>query len=93
MKLGFVAGMMWNGQQHPALDGTKLLVVRYVDRTLAPTDDYAVCVDAVGAGTGEWVLTVSGSSARMTPQSANAAADHTIVGIVDQIDIPPQPGE
>lgn len=86
MKLGYVTGALWNGKQHTALDGRKLLVVRYVDRSLNPTDDYAVCIDAVGAGTGEWVITVAGSSARLTEATEHAAADQTIVGIVDRID-------
>ncbi len=88
MKLGYVAGMVWNGRQHTDLDGCKLLVVRYVDRRLTPLADYDVCIDTVGAGTGEWVLTVGGSSARMTETTAHAAADRAIIGIVDQIDIP-----
>lgn len=86
MKLGYVTGAVWNGKQHAALDGRKLLVVRYVSRSLEPTMDYAVCIDAVGAGTGEWVITVAGSSARLTSVTENAAADQAIVGIVDRID-------
>jgi ethanolamine utilization protein EutN len=88
MKLGFVAGTMWNGRQHPDLDGRKLLIVRRVNRRLDPVDDYAVCIDAVGAGEGDWVVTVAGSSARLTDVTAKAAADETIIGIVDHIDIP-----
>jgi ethanolamine utilization protein EutN len=90
MRLGCVTGTMWNGKQHAALDGRKLLVVRYVNRTLEPTTEYAVCVDAVGAGAGEWVITVGGSSARLTDATEHAAADQTIVGIVDRIDRQPR---
>ena len=86
MKLGYVTGTMWNGKQHAALDGRKLLVVRYVNCSLDPTPEYAVCVDAVGAGAGEWVITVGGSSARLTEATEHAASDQTIVGIVDRID-------
>lgn len=87
MKLGFVAGSLWNGRQHHDLDGRKLLIVRRVNRRLEPVDDYAVCIDAVGAGEGEWVLTVAGSSARLTAVTEHAAADETIIGIVDRIDL------
>jgi len=86
MKLGYVTGAVWNGKQHSTLDGRKLLVVRYVNRSLKPTMDYAVCIDAVGAGAGEWVITVAGSSARLTSITEHSAADQTIVGIVDRID-------
>ncbi|MBI3873039.1 MAG: EutN/CcmL family microcompartment protein [candidate division Zixibacteria bacterium] len=88
MKLGYVAGTLWNGSQHHDLDGCKLLIVRHVDARLEPTEDYAVCIDAVGAGEGEWVITVGGSSARLTDTTQNAPADQAIIGIVDQIDIP-----
>lgn len=88
MKLGFVAGTLWNSCQHRDLDGRKLLIVRRVNSNLEPVDDYAVCIDAVGAGEGEWVITVAGSSARLTDVTEHAAADETIIGIVDHIDIP-----
>ncbi|GAB4320717.1 MAG: propanediol utilization microcompartment protein PduN [Candidatus Zixiibacteriota bacterium] len=86
MRLGYVTGTLWNGRQHPDLDGAKLLVVRFVNGALEPVDDYAVCIDSVGAGVGEWVITVAGSSARLTDTTAKRATDHTIVGIVDTID-------
>ena len=86
MRLGFVAGSVWNGQQVAALDGGTHLVVRFVDSNLQPTDEYAVCTDTVGAGPGEWVITVGGSSARMTERTQDAAADQAIVGIVDRVD-------
>ena len=88
MKLGFVAGTVWNNRQHSDLDGRKLLLVRRVNAMLEPVDDYAVCIDSVGAGEGEWVITVSGSSARLTETTQHAAADETIIGIVDKIDVP-----
>ena len=86
MRLGYVTGALWNGKQQAALDGCKLLIVRYVNRSLEPTAEYAVCVDAAGAGAGEWVITVGGSSARLTSTTQHAASDQTIVGIVDRID-------
>jgi ethanolamine utilization protein EutN len=88
MKLGFVAGTLWNNRQHGDLDGRKLLIVRRVNSNLQPVEDYAVCIDAVGAGEGEWVITVAGSSARLTDVTEHAPADETIIGIVDRIDIP-----
>lgn len=87
MKLGFVAGTLWNSRQHGDLDGRKLLIVRRVNRSLQPVDDYAVCIDAVGAGEGEWVITVAGSSARLTDVTEHAPADETIIGIVDRLDL------
>ncbi len=88
MKLGFVTGTVWNNRQHDDLTGRKLLLVRRVNSALEPVEDFAVCIDAVGAGEGEWVITVAGSSARLTQTTEHAPADETIIGIVDRIDIP-----
>jgi ethanolamine utilization protein EutN len=46
-----------------------------------------VAVDAVGAGVGELVLLVQGSSARMALDNESCPVDATIVGIIDQIDV------
>ena len=40
-------------------------------------------VDTVGAGQGEMVLIVQGSSARLTPETEKLPVDATIIGIVD----------
>ena len=42
---------------------------------------------AIGAGIGEQVLVVSGSSARISVGDGSAPIDHVIVGIVDRIDL------
>src|SRR6476646_5941390 len=41
-----------------------------------------VVVDTVGAGQGEMVLIVQGSSARLTPETEKLPVDCTIIGIV-----------
>ena len=46
-----------------------------------------VAVDAVGAGEGEIVLVVQGSSARLTPATESSPVDATIMAIVDFIDL------
>jgi ethanolamine utilization protein EutN len=46
-----------------------------------------VSVDTVGAGEGEMVLVVQGSSARMTPETKTLPVDATIVGIVDTVNL------
>jgi hypothetical protein len=48
-----------------------------------PKGAYVVAFDAVGAGDGEVVLYVTGSSARQTPTTENRPADATIFAIVD----------
>ena len=44
-------------------------------------------MDAVGAGVGEVVFYVSGSSGRMTKVTHNKPADATITAIVDTIEL------
>ena len=46
-----------------------------------------VVVDAVGAGQGEMVLIVQGSSARLTPETEKLPVDASIVGIVDTVNV------
>lgn len=85
MRLGKVVGTVVATRKSPRLEGLKLLAVRYVEPDGTPSKDYHISVDAVGAGVGEWVLTVSGSSAREDPKTAQAATDTTIVTIVDEV--------
>ena len=51
--------------------------------SLGNTGRAIVAIDTVGAGEGQLVLVVQGSSARMTEQTKNLPADAVIVGIVD----------
>ena len=51
--------------------------------TLGNTGRAIVALDSVGAGEGQLVLVVQGSSARMTEQTKNLPADALIIGIVD----------
>ena len=46
-----------------------------------------MAVDTVGTGEGEVVLVVQGSSARMTPETAELPVDAVIVGIVDRVSV------
>ena len=48
-----------------------------------------VAVDSVGAGVGEVVLFVQGSSARQTELTKNKPVDAVITAIVDKMDVDP----
>ena len=70
------------------LTGKKLLLVEILTSRpdgLEGTGRHLVCLDAVGAGAGELVLAVQGSSARMTEEMKDAPTDAVIVGIVDSL--------
>jgi len=85
MVLGKVIGTLVASRKEPTLEGLKLLVVRACDVDGTPNGAIAIAVDAVGAGVGEVVLYVAGSSARQTQVTQNRPVDATIMAIVDQI--------
>jgi microcompartment protein CcmK/EutM len=87
MVLGKIIGTLVASRKEPTLDGLKLLVVRACDVDGTPTGGIAIAVDAVGAGVGEVVLYVAGSSARQTQVTQNRPVDATIMAIVDEIAI------
>jgi microcompartment protein CcmK/EutM len=87
MKIARVIGTVVATQKDPKLIGSKLLIVQELDldkETLIGSP--VVAIDAVGAGIGEKVLVVSGSSARLTETTRNAPVDAAIVGIVDSVE-------
>lgn len=68
------------------LVGAKLLLVQPVDLADQPKGNPLVSVDAVGAGEGELVLVVQGSSARQTSRTEGTPVDCSIFAIVDTIE-------
>lgn len=49
-----------------------------------PDGQCAVAIDSIGAGCGEWVLLVSGSSARQAHAHGASPVDLCVIGIVDE---------
>jgi ethanolamine utilization protein EutN len=93
MFLAKVTGSVVATQKVASITGHKLLVVEpmRVDpvnhKELVSTQRSFVVIDTVGAGQGEMVLIVQGSSARMTPQTEKLPVDAVIVGIVDSVNV------
>src|SRR6266481_4113402 len=93
MFLAKVTGSVVATQKIPSMTGRKLLTVEplRVDPTqrdrLVSTGRTFVVVDTVGAGQGEMVLIVQGSSARLTPETDKQPVDATIIGIVDTVNV------
>lgn len=81
-----VAGTVVCTQKDEKLVGVKLLLVQPVDLAGAAKGNPLVAVDAVGAGEGELVLLVQGSSARQTSRTTNNPVDATIFAIVDTVE-------
>lgn len=78
-----VIGNVWATRKEETLNGLKLMVVRRVDITTDKEQESFVAVDCVGAGIGEPVLVVTGSSARKAITNPEAPVDAAIVGIID----------
>lgn len=73
--------------------GQKLLIVEPLrvnekdQSDLQPTGRSFVVVDTVGAGEGEIVLCVQGSSARFMPETKTLPIDAAVIGIVDTVTV------
>lgn len=87
MILGRVVGTVVATRKDERLLSAKLLVVRPMSPDGQPEGNALVAVDTVDAGTGETVLVVSGSSARMAEGLGQSPVDAAIVGIVDSVSI------
>ena len=93
MFIGRITGSLVMTQKADAMVGQKLLVVEplRVDEkkkdSLKPTGRTFVVVDTLGAGEGEVVLCVQGSSARFMPETKTLPIDAAVIGIVDNVQI------
>jgi ethanolamine utilization protein EutN len=84
MKLAIVVGQVVSTIKCKGWLAYPLLLVEYLTSDGAPNGVREVAADPIGAANGEWVLLVSGSSARMAT-SEPGPVDLCIVGIVDEV--------
>jgi len=87
MLIGKVIGNVWATRKNEDLNGCKLMIVDPLQYAGHARAYPIVAVDQIGAGVGEMVLVVSGSSARISVGSGNQPIDHVIVGVVDEVDL------
>ncbi len=81
-----VVGHVWATKKEERLNGLKLMVVQE-DSPDKRKRDIFVAADTVGAGIGEQVLVVSGSTARKAFGREDVPADMAIVGIIDTLEV------
>lgn len=88
MQVAKVIGNIWATRKEDSLSGLKLLLVKPID-ILDDTVDKSplVAADTIGAGVGETVIIVGGSSARSAAGDNSISVDATVVGIVDDLEI------
>lgn len=87
MILARVVGTVVATRKDEKLVASKLLLVRPTDPRGKAEGGYLVAVDTVDAGSGETVLVVSGSSARMASGMKDCPVDAAIVGVVDTVTV------
>jgi len=86
--LARVAGTVVATRKDPRMEGVKLLLLERLDAaTMSGKGDYVVAMDSVGAGVGEVVFYVAGSSARMTSVTDGKPSDAAITAIVDAVEL------
>lgn len=88
MRIARVTGQVVATIRSSTMRMDKLCLVEFVDQNGKPTGEIHVAMDQLGAGQDEWVLVVSGSSARVAYGNADheeSAVDLCVVGIIDEI--------
>ncbi|MDX2494961.1 MAG: EutN/CcmL family microcompartment protein [Desulfuromusa sp.] len=88
MIIGNVVGNVWATRKNDSLTGLKLMIVQRLDVYSNEKKESFVAADLVGAGIGERVLVATGSAARQSAEMQNALVDATIIGIIDEVDVP-----
>ena len=87
MIIARVVGTVVSSQKAQKIEGIKLLLLEKIDpATLEGKNDFVVSMDSVGAGVGEIVFYVSGSSARYTHVTEGRPTDSAVIAIIDSIE-------
>jgi microcompartment protein CcmK/EutM len=88
MFLAQVVGNVVATIKHSDLHGKKILLVRPLDLSLAPTGKAVLAVDTVDAGAGDVVLVSDeGNAAAQVLKMERGPIRTVIVGVVDHIDM------
>ena len=90
MSVAKVIGNIWSTRKEEKLSGLKLLLVQPLNILDDSCDKVPiVAADIIGAGVGETVIIVGGSSARSAAGNMDTPVDATVVGIVDDMEFDP----
>ena len=86
MELAVVIGQVVSTVKSAGMNKERLLLVDFVDAEGKSHGRPQVAADRIGAGDGEWVLVVRGSSARRVSENGDALPiDLSVMGIVDEV--------
>jgi ethanolamine utilization protein EutN len=88
MRIGRIIGTVVATRKDEKLVGTKLMITQPLTFKLEAQGEPIIAVDTVGAGIGEIILYTTGTAGRIAARKLDAPIDASIVGIVDNIDLP-----
>lgn len=91
MQLAVVIGSVWSTRKDERLRGEKLMIIKPINLlnehiSILPI----IAIDTIGAGIGEIVLVVNGSTARSVAKDSQSPVDAAIIGIVDNKEVDSQ---
>ncbi len=95
MLMGKVVGSVWATRKEGRITGLKLLIIQPLDHKQEPYGNIIIAGDQIGAGIGELVVVVQGSSARTAIVEQELPVDAIVIGIIDNVELDPkqyQPG-
>lgn len=87
MLMGKVVGSVWATRKEGRITGLKLLIVQPLDHKREPYGNIIIAGDQIGAGVGELVVVVEGSSARTAILEQELPVDAVVIGIIDNIEL------
>ncbi len=87
MKLARVTGSVTATAKDAQLVGQKLLVCDVVDVKGKVSEPALVAADTVGAGSGDLVLLVAGSAARLPAAVSGMPVDLAVIAIIDSVNV------
>jgi ethanolamine utilization protein EutN len=88
MMLGRVIGNVVATMKNESLLGQRFLIVQPIDREGRDKGKAIVALDSVGAGAGEMIYWCKGKEASFPFLPNEVPTEATIVGIVDELNIP-----
>jgi ethanolamine utilization protein EutN len=92
MQFAKVIGTLVATQKYEGLEGVKFLVVQPLDKKLEPKGEpVEACDGTAQAGLGHTVMIVGSREAGQTLPVTFVPVDHAITGIVDDVDLVPDP--
>lgn len=88
MRIGKIIGTVVATRKDEKLVGCKLMITQPLSFNLEPQGDPLIAVDTVGAGIGEVIIFTTGTASRIAARKMDSPIDASIIGIVDNLDLP-----